>query len=83
MEDMSNHSNSKTAAHCENCGSTDAQDLDSSDGYTACCNENTCSGNGRSRYGIPSNFQTACCWAKAEELFDAAGIEIADGSYRL
>lgn len=26
--------------HCENCGSTDREDLDSGDqGYTACCNE--------------------------------------------
>jgi hypothetical protein len=25
--------------HCENCGSTDVEDLDGDQGYTACCNE--------------------------------------------
>lgn len=25
--------------HCENCGSTDPEDLDGDDGYSACCNE--------------------------------------------
>ena len=26
-------------SHCENCGSTDPQDLDGDEGYTGCCNE--------------------------------------------
>ena len=25
--------------HCENCGSTDGEDLATTDGYTGCCNE--------------------------------------------
>lgn len=25
--------------HCENCGSTDPEDLQGEDGYTSCCNE--------------------------------------------
>ncbi len=25
--------------HCENCGSTDPEDIQTSDGYTVCCNE--------------------------------------------
>jgi len=25
--------------HCENCGSTDPEDLATEDGYTGCCNE--------------------------------------------
>ena len=31
-------------AHCEACGSTLNEDLDSDDGYTLCCNELTSSG---------------------------------------
>jgi len=31
--------------HCENCGSTDYEDLHTGDqGYTACCNELACNG---------------------------------------
>lgn len=30
--------------HCENCGSTDPEDLTGNDGYSACCNELIVSG---------------------------------------
>ena len=36
-------------AHCEACGSTLNEDLDSDDGYTLCCNELTSSGRGDCR----------------------------------
>lgn len=30
---------SVTIKHCENCGSTDPEDVQALDGYTGCCNE--------------------------------------------
>lgn len=32
--------------HCENCGSTSAEDLHGEDGYTSCCNELTTTSHG-------------------------------------
>lgn len=64
-----------TTEHCECCGEPEP---DTHDGYTACCNELVCYGGHKSRYGTPSNFVWACCWAMADTMFDAP-----DGSYRL
>ena len=66
--------------HCENCGAEDPM-LD--DGYTVCCNEGPCYGLTSDRYGTPEDHVTACCWAKADDLFRAAGRPIPDGSCRL
>lgn len=68
--------------HCSSCGSTDPEDLRGGDGYTSCCNKSICGG-GSYRYGTPEVNFRACCWGAAEQAFDAAGIEIPDGSYRL
>lgn len=41
---MSRSACTETRTHCENCGSTDAEDvrnLADTDGYTRCCNELT------------------------------------------
>ncbi len=66
--------------HCESCGRTDPA-LD--DGYTTCCNELPCYGTEADRYGTEADHVTACCWAKAEEKFAAAGREVPAGSSRL
>ena len=55
--------------HCSSCGSTDPENLRGGYGYTACCNKRVCSGNGSDRYGTPTNFRWACCWAKATIAF--------------
>jgi hypothetical protein len=69
--------------HCESCGSTDREDLTTGDqGYTACCNECICSGGYRNRYGTPTNYKIACCWAKAELAFGGPD-RVPEGSYRL
>jgi hypothetical protein len=36
---MKNTGCTETLTHCENCGSTDPEDLHGEDGYTDCCNE--------------------------------------------
>ena len=53
------------------------------DGYTTCCNELPCYGESSARYGTPEDNVTACCWAKADELFTASGRPVPDGSSRL
>lgn len=71
------------APHCESCGSTDHQDLEDGDqGYTACCNELVCHGGPTSRYGTSERNVTACCWAKATDLFGGHD-NVPDGSSRL
>ena len=67
-------------SHCESCGRTDYV---TDDGYTACCNEPVCCGGSRDKWGTPDNYVVACCWAKAEEKFEALGKEVPEGSYRL
>ncbi len=66
--------------HCESCGQ-DNPALD--DGYTTCCNELPCYGDGGCRFGTEADHFTACCWAKAAEKFTAAGREVPAGSSRL
>jgi len=69
--------------HCENCGSTDPEDLRGGHGYTSCCNELVCSGHGFERFGTEAINKTACCWANAERIFAQCYQEIPDGSSRL
>ena len=71
-------------AHCESCGSTDVEDLTTGDqGYTACCNEPICHGGPASAFGTPADYVRACCWAKANEQYEAQGREAPEGSYRV
>lgn len=66
--------------HCESCGQEDPM---TDDGYTTCCNELPCYGDNRYRFGTQDDHVTACCWARAKEMFAAAGRPISEGSYRL
>jgi hypothetical protein len=68
--------------HCENCGEEHPQ-LREGEGYTVCCNELVCWGNERNKFGVPDDYVVACCWAKAEEKFEALGKKVPDESYRL
>ena len=79
---MNNHHHTNTE-HCENCGSTDAEDLRGGHGYTSCCNENVCSGGYEYRFGTERTNVKACCWAKAEAKYEAKGLAIPEGSSRL
>ncbi len=67
--------------HCESCGRENPTLKD--DGYTPCCNELPCYGTGSARFGTETDYVTACCWAKAEDKFIAAGREVPEGSSRL
>jgi len=61
--------------HCESCGSTSAEDIDNlfdTEGYTRCCNELVCDGQGRDTFGTDTENIRACCWAKA----NAEGITV-------
>jgi hypothetical protein len=40
--------------HCELCGSTRYEDLDGDEGYTACCNEPTCTCPSPERHADPT-----------------------------
>lgn len=66
--------------HCENCGRENP--TRDADGYTTCCNECVCYGNGEANFGVPGDSVRACCWAKAEEKFQAAGRAVPQGSHR-
>ena len=66
--------------HCENCGK---ENPNTGEGYTSCCNELVCTGEGKDRFGVPTDWVTSCCWAKAEKLFEAMGKKVPDGSSRL
>lgn len=69
-------------AHCEGCGELNPEVRD---GYTVCCGELVCCGNGgyTERFGTPTDYVRACCWAEAEKEFEKAGRAIPDGSSRL
>ena len=68
-----------TKSHCSCCGQ---ENPDTSDGYTFCCNKSVCGGVTTpfyaDKYGVkgnPDKQVKACCWGKAEELFDKKGIK--------
>lgn len=70
--------NTKHLPHCENCGSTDREDLVGGDqGYTACCNELVCDGRSTHTWGYEvegtsiSGKVRACCGHKAQDLVPA------------
>jgi hypothetical protein len=67
------------ACHCESCGQSNPE---TDDGYTTCCNELVCDGNDREKFGIPSDYVVACCWAKAEEKFKAQDRKVPEESCR-
>lgn len=69
--------------HCSNCGRSCDPFYDATDGYSDCCNDRVCDGRGSDRFGTPSDFVTACCWAKADDKFAAEGRTAPDGSSRL
>ena len=66
--------------HCENCGQVNPE---TDDGYTDCCNELVCDGSERNKFGIPTDYVVACCWAKADEKYKAQGRKAPEGSYRI
>ncbi len=66
--------------HCESCGQEDPM---FDDGYTTCCNELPCYGDGSYLFGTMTDNVTSCCWAKASKLFDAAGRPLPDGAHRM
>lgn len=72
-----------TTFHRDHCSSCGAEDFDTEDGYTDCCNKSVCYGGSYegSRYGTPANFKLACCWGKAAPMFGDAGIP--EGACRL
>jgi hypothetical protein len=70
----------KIEPHCENCG---RENPDTSDGYTVCCNETVCCGGRGEKFGIPTDYVRACCWAVADKKFKADGRKAPKGSYRL
>jgi hypothetical protein len=53
------------------------------DGYTSCCNELECHGNPKYKFGVPTDYVVACCWAKAHDKFEAEGREVPVDGYRL
>lgn len=62
--------------HCENCGSTDAEDLYHGDqGYTACCNECVCYGDSRRWTNDSGKVVRACCTHTADALMNPPGSE--------
>ena len=65
--------------HCESCGQNNPE---TDDGYTTCCNELVCDGSDRAKFGVPDDYVVACCWAKAEEKFEAEGRKVPEGSCR-
>lgn len=87
MKNTANLSASRIAGtHCENCGSTDREDLETGDqGYTACCNELACYGDASGfvavveegnlgRREIVATVSGACCSASVDQALAAAGI---------
>jgi len=52
-------------AHCESCGRTNPT---TDDGYTTCCNELVCCGEGKEKFEHEETgeFVYACCWAKGD-----------------
>ena len=66
--------------HCESCG---RENPNTDDGYTTCCNEPTCDGSYKEKYGFPDNYVVACCWGKAEEKFEEQGKKVENGMSRL
>lgn len=68
--------------HCSSCG---RENPGTDEGYTGCCNKRLCSGPqyGTDRFGIKTNFVTACCWGEAHKMFAAQGQEAPEGSSKL
>lgn len=76
-----------SATHCESCGSTDPEDVNGEDGYTACCNQLTATSRDcRGHHVAEANFQseldaatTAAGYASRSDWLaaDAAGFEAA------
>lgn len=65
-----------TQRHCENCGSTDREDLDYGDqGYTACCNELVCYGDSLDTWGNDDVKVRACCGHFADEQLRKHNID--------
>ena len=63
--------------HCENCGRKNPSTIQ---GYTCCCDALVCDGLKRYKFGIPSNYVIACCWAVAAEIFAEREQAIPEGS---
>jgi hypothetical protein len=75
-----------TPEHCESCGSEDYEDLNCGDqGYTACCNEGTCNGQGLRRFATAADYDfatpragevRACCSHRADVEATRLGLVV-------
>jgi len=57
--------------HCESCGKENPR---TDDGYTTCCNQPVCYGDGEYEWTDGQNEVSACCVHVADEKFKANGI---------
>lgn len=60
---------STTKTHCENCGSTDYENLTGNGGYSACCNELIVNGNCRGHH-VVSNDRPGCDFCRGSREAD-------------
>lgn len=69
-------------SHCSSCGGED-ETTRFNEGYSSCCNKRICYGmrySSGSKFGIPSNYVTACCWGEAIKKFGGED-KVPEGGY--